>query len=224
MIYTIWAMVIKDLRLLYLREGGVIQAALLGVVLIFTFSLASSNLGPINPIWSGTIFWICSAFCGILIFAHLYSLEEQERTRDILLLSCSSPEAIWLAKSLAGILSLTGIQVIFLGAMFIFLEMGRCYFPLKGLLMVFMIDWGLAVLGSLFGAVSRCGQVRESLLTTILFPLQIPIILAGIQMWGVLFNLGGAEGFFSWFKMALSFDLIFTGTGIFLFPFLYGED
>ncbi len=220
MIDSLWTLFIKDIKLLYLREGGIIHALLLGLVLIFTFSLASSNLGPVEPVWSGTIFWICSAFCSVLIFGHLYALEEHNRSRDLLFLSPITQEMIWLAKTLAGTISLMGVQMVFVASMIIFLRLVYNGSLLMGALMVMVVDWGMGVIGSLFGALGRSGEIRESFLTTIILPLQIPIMLSGIQMWSLMLQ-PGPEGFSSWMKMAISFDLIFTGISMVLFPYLY---
>ncbi len=220
MINSLWTLFIKDLKLLYLREGGIIHALLLGLVLIFTFSLASSNLGPIDPVWSGAIFWICSAFCSVLIFGHLYALEEHSQTRDLLLLSPANHEMVWLSKTLAGSISLMGIQAIFIASMIVFLKVGTVSSLLKGLTMILVVDWGMGVIGSLFGALARSGEIRESFLTTILLPLQIPVMLSGIQMWTMMLQ-STAGNFSSWLKLGVSFDLIFTGISMVLFPYLY---
>ncbi len=214
----------KDLKLIFFRKQGIKEALLLGLIIIFTFSLASSNLGPLNPIWVGTIFWVSSIFCSVLIFRELYEMEERHKVWELLLISPISIELIWVSKTICGIICLFFLQIFFMVFILIFLKSNIMiyFFPL--ILNILIIDWGMGVIGSFFGGAVGDLSTKDSLLTTILFPLQLPIILGGIKTWSHL-SAGNPIGeIMSWINMSLAFDLIFTGVCLFLFPFLYGKE
>ena len=66
----------KDLRLVLSRGAGLVQALLLGLLLIFVFSLSRETGETMSGQGAATIFWLSSAFCQVLSFNMLYGLEE----------------------------------------------------------------------------------------------------------------------------------------------------
>ncbi|MFP4392295.1 MAG: heme exporter protein CcmB [Desulfohalobiaceae bacterium] len=213
----------KDLRLLLLRGQGIVQAGLLGLLLIFVFSLAGAKTGKIQVQWVAAIFWLASSFSLVLIFNSLYALEEENQARLGLLVSPAGLQEIWLGKALAGGGMLLLLQALFLPAAMIFLGLQQIssWLQLGALLLV--VDWGLVVLGSLLGALGQGQPGRDSLLTVIVFPLLVPLLLAGIQVGSMLFQPGGSGEQEGWFAVGLAFDAVFTGAALLLFPFIYSQ-
>lgn len=81
------AIAMKDLRLVLARGTGLVQALLLGLLLIFVFSLSQQVGETMTPQGAAAIFWLASAFCQVLIYNTLYSIEEANGTRYGLLLA-----------------------------------------------------------------------------------------------------------------------------------------
>ncbi len=213
----------KDLKLMASGGQGLIQAALLGLLLIFVFSL-SRPAGEVVPAQgAAAIFWLASAFGQVLVFNGLYSLEELTGARLGLLLSPAPRHALWLGKALAGFFLLLACQVLFAPAVVVFLGQDILDWPTWGLT-VLVVDWGLVALGSLLGALAQGQAARESLLTVILFPLLLPLLLSAIKLTAGVFSGQAPEGYEQWLGMALAFDALFSGAAIFLFPFVYGGE
>lgn len=214
----------KDLRLILLRGSGLTQALLLGLLLVFVFSL-SQDIGEImRPQAAAAIFWLASAFCQVLIFTALYSVEEVNGSRLGLLLAPVPVQAVWLGKGLAGFFLLFCAQSLFLPAIIVFLGQSLSASWFLGLAGVILVDVGIVALGSLLGALSQGQAARESLLSIILFPLLIPALLAGIRVVAAAFSVAVPEGVSSWLGIAAAFDALFLGAGLLLFPFLYNGD
>ena len=86
-------------------------------------------------------------------------------------------------------------------------------------------DWGICALGSLLGALSVGRSSRESLLTVVLFPLLIPVLLAGIRLLETVLSGSGLDTVTAWAGTVGAFDAVFTAAALVLFPFLYtGEE
>lgn len=211
----------KDLRLLLFRSGGLAQALLLGMLVIFIFSLSQSPGDKASPETAATIFWLSSIFFQILIFTQLYALEEVNEVRAGLLLSAPVP-GIWLGKTVSGAVLLLISQLVFLAATLVFLQQ-ELKAPLwPGAVALALTDPGLCALGSLLGAASQCAAGRESLLSIILFPLLVPLLLAGICLGSV--SLGAEQANLTqWIWISASFDFLFFGAGLLLFSFIYKE-
>ena len=71
----------KDLALTLARGSGLIQALLLGLLLLFVFSLSQGIGERMSPQAAAAVFWLSSAFCQVLIFNQLYALEEANNAR-----------------------------------------------------------------------------------------------------------------------------------------------
>ena len=172
----------KDLRLVLSRGAGLVQALLLGLLLIFVFSLSRETGETMSGQGAATIFWLSSAFCQVLSFNMLLPA-----------------------------------TIVFLGQ-----SLGDGW-PLA-LLALVLTDIGMASLGSLLGALSQGQAARESLLSIVLFPLIIPILLAGIRVCAGGFSEALPEGVESWLGIAVAFDAVFLAAGLVLFPFVFSGD
>ncbi len=228
------AMAGKDLRLILGGGVGLAQPVLLGLLLIFLFSLSRPAGELVPPQAAAGIFWLASLFAQVLVFNTLYALEEGEGARMGLLLSPAPVHAVWLGKALAGLLLLLVSQAVFAPAAVVFLgqNLGGAGGGGAGtaLVALVLVDWGMVVLGSLLGALAQGQAARESLLSLIVFPLLIPVLLAGVRIWGDFFG-GGFPGHVpagdsaGWLGLAGAFGAVFTGAAMILFPFVYtGED
>ena len=212
----------KDLRLVLSRGAGLVQALLLGLLLIFVFSLSRETGETMSGQGAATIFWLSSAFCQVLSFNMLYGLEEANGSRAGLLLLPTPVQSVLLGKAAAGLCIILTAQFLFLPATIVFLGQSLGW-PLA-LLALVLTDIGMASLGSLLGALSQGQAARESLLSIVLFPLIIPILLAGIRVCAGGFSEALPEGVESWLGIAVAFDAVFLAAGLVLFPFVFSGD
>ncbi len=217
----------KDLRLTLLRGNAPAQAVLLGLLLAVLFSLSLDGQAKASAPAAATLFWLSSAFCQTLVFNTLFSLEEAGGARLGLLLSPAPVQAVWLGKALAGLALLALIQTALLAATVIFLGQDvNSAWPLV-LPAVLLIDAGIAAAGALLGALAQSGTTRESLCSIVIFPLLVPLFLAGIRTLAALFGAGtdtaaAVADIPNWIALAAAFDAIFVAAALVLFPFIYG--
>jgi heme exporter protein B len=212
----------KDLRL-SVGGQGLVQAVLLGLLLIFLFSLSRPAGEPVPPQAAAAIFWLASAFGLVLVVNDLFALEEAGGARLGLLSSPVPPQAVWLGKAAAGFCLLLLSQAVFLPASVVFLGQDLSGPGWLAPVTLLTADLGLAALGALLGALSQGQAARESLLSVILFPLLVPVLLGGIKLFAQAF--AGQEPETAWLGVLGAFDALFAGAGLILFPFVYtGEE
>ncbi len=224
MLKASWIIACKDLRLVLSRGAGLVQALLLGLLLIFVFSLSRETGSVMSAQGAATIFWLASAFCQVLCFNMLYGLEETNGARAGLLLLPVPVQSIWLGKALAGLLLLLTAQLVFLPAGIVFLGQNPGEGWPHALLALVLVDVGMVALGSLLGALSQGQAARESLLSIVLFPLVIPILLAGIQICAGGLAEAANRDSSSWLGIAAAFDGVFLAAGLLLFPYVFSGD
>lgn len=212
----------KDLKLILARGAGLVQGLLLGLLLVFVFSLSQKAGDRMSAQGAATIFWLSSAFCQVLVFNMLYGLEEH--TLAGLLLMPAPIQAVWIGKASAGLILILLAQIVFLPATIVFLDQTLDNSWTIAVLAIILVDFGLAILGSLLGALSQGQAARESLLSVILFPLIIPLLLAGIHTCTMALLETFQESNQAWMNLALAFDAVFLATGLILFPFVFARE
>lgn len=213
----------KDLKLMLGLGLGLIQTVLLGLLIIFLFSLSL----PIGETMTGqaaaALFWLASVFGLVLLFNALYHLEEPNNIRWGLLLAPVSPLSVFAGKALAGALLLFLAQMFFVVGLIVFLGQSLHGQWLWGLGLVLGVDIGLVILGSLLGALSQGQAARESLLSVILFPLLIPLLLGGVQLGGALLSGENLMDQSQWLILILAFNALFCAVALILFPLVFHE-
>lgn len=211
----------KDLSLIFRKGSPLCQAILLGLLLIFIFSMSGNAGEAVSPSEAASIFWLGSAFCQILLFNQLYEIEESNQTRENLTLSPLPIQGVWLGKGLAAFLLLALSQLVFFPAIIVFLGQNIVGSMLECVKIIIACDLGICALGSLMGACAQGQTGRESLLSVFLFPLLIPLLLGGISLLGPVLGAAHSGQTLEWFGLILAFDAIFTAAALLLFPFLY---
>ena len=215
----------KDLTLTLVRGGGLVQALLLGLLLLFLFSLSQEVGERMSPQGAAAIFWLASAFCQVLVFNALYGLEEVNGARQGLALLPCPVQAVWVGKALAGLALMLLAQTVFVPAMVVFLGQDMSGEWCWALAVLSLADLGMALLGSLLGALSQGQAAKESILSIVIFPLLAPILLAGIRVVGGLFAGRTAEGVAQWIGLVAAFDALCMAAGLVLFAYIYpGEE
>ncbi|MDR2504073.1 MAG: heme exporter protein CcmB [Deltaproteobacteria bacterium] len=211
----------KDLLLLCARGAGLAQALLLGLLLLFIFSLARGIAEEFSAQAASAVFWMATLFCQVLIFNALYALEEDNGQRQALLMLPVPEQSIWAGKGLAGMVILLAAQGVFIPATVVFLDQDIQGGLLGGLRLILTADLGLAAAGSLLGALAQGRAARESLLSVIIFPLLLPLLLAAIRLGAEAISGAGLEEAENWFRLLLVFDGLFLAAGLALFGFIY---
>lgn len=211
----------KDLQMAFANGQGPVQAVLLGLLLVFIFSLSAAPGEHFSPQQGMAVFWLSSAFSVVLIFSMLFRFEEENDTATALLLSPLPVQGLWFGKMLAGLVLLLLCQLFFFPAAVVFLGLAMHPDWLLMLTMLAGVDIGLCVLGGLIGAMGQGHGTRDALLTIIVFPLQIPLLLSGIRIgMGLLQGLAFSD-VSDWFGVVLAFDCVFAGAALFLFPYVF---
>ncbi len=208
------AVVGKDMRLVAAAGAHLAQPVLLGLLLVFGLSLSAAPGERFQVQDAMAIFWLASVFASILQNATLFRLEEENGVMEALLLSPLPPQSLWLAKVATGVVLLALSQAVLLPATVVFLGVPLASWEFVPLVVV--VDVGLCFLGALLGALGQ--GARDALLTVVLFPLEMPLILAGIR--GGTLVLGGEPGGGDWLALGAACDAVFLGIALVLFPFV----
>jgi heme exporter protein B len=215
----IWKELLVEARSRETVLAGAVFALLVLVVFNFAFDLRVESVAAVAP----GVLWVTVTFSGVLSLGRAFSRERDRQTLDGLLLAPVDRSALYLAKVAASLLAMLVVQVIAVPA-FIGLFNVRVDLPLLMLALV-LGTFGLAGVGTLFAAMAAHTRAREVLLPLLLFPIQVPVILATVKSTGAAIRVPGIEptDVGNWLGLLVGFDVLFFALSVLLFDYAIEE-
>jgi heme exporter protein B len=221
---TAWLIVRKDLtveiRSLELALTTVFFAVL--CVLVFAFAFVEDGK-PLDDAAAG-ILWIAIAFSGTLALGRTFERERQAETLRALLLAPADRPALYVGK-LAGVIALMLlVQALIVPLVGLFFQAPILARPLllAGLLLTGTI--GFAAVGTLFAAMLVRARSRDVLLPILLYPIAVPVIIAGVRGTAAIFQATPDEAMAQfWIALLAFFDVVFVTLALWTFEPLMTE-
>ena len=200
--------------------AGAVFALLVLVIFNFAFDLRVENVSAVAP----GVLWVTVTFAGVLSLGRAFARERDRRTLDGILLAPIDRSALYLAKVVTSVLSMLVVEVVALPA-FVGLFNLVVNVPLL-MVALFLGTVGLAGVGTLFAAIAAHTRAREVLLPLLLFPIQVPVILATVKSTGAAIRVPGLDppDIGQWLGLLVAFDALFLGLSVVLFDYAIEED
>ena len=164
------------------------------------------------------ILWVAVAFSGTLALGRAFERERQGETLRALLLAPSERAAIYLGK-LAGMLVLMiGVEVVIVPIVGLLFDAPIARAPaLLGALLV-AGTVGFAGVGTLCAAMLIRAHSRDVLLPVLLYPITVPVIIAGVRGTSAIFGAEpNLEAATAWLSMLVFFDAVFVTLALWTF-------
>lgn len=215
---TAYLVLRKDLTV-ELRSREVLYTTLFfaaSCVLVFAFSFVKEGRALADA--SAGILWIAIAFAGTLALGRAFERERQSETLRALLLAPADRPAIYAGK-LAGMLVLmTAVEIVLVpvvGLLFQAPVLANVV-PLASLVVAGTL--GYASVGTLFAAMLVRARSRDVLLPVLLYPVTVPVIIAGVRGTGALFQApADLATAWMWVGMLVAFDAVFVTLALWTF-------
>jgi heme exporter protein B len=206
-----WVVVKKDMTV-EVRSLEILSTTMffaVTVVLMFSFGLVVDGR-PLNDV-AAAILWVAIAFSGTLALGRTFERERQHDTLRALLLAPADRPALYVGK-LAGILLLLGLVELVLvplvGLLFNAPVIAQAV-PLAGL--VILGTLGFASVGTLFAAMLVRARSRDVLLPIMLYPMTVPVMIAGVRGTAALFQPTPDPAVAQfWLALLAAFDVVFV--------------
>jgi heme exporter protein B len=221
---TAWIVARKDL-VVEARSRELVYTTVffaVAVVLIFSFSFVV-DAKPLTDAAAG-ILWVALAFSGTLALGRTFERERQSETLKALLLAPVDRSALYLGKliGMLAIMSLVVAVVLPLVVVLFRVSLEGVFLHVLALLVTGGL--GFAGVGTLFGAMLNRSQSRDVLLPVVLYPLTVPVMIAGVSGTAALLtaepNLPRAE---VWLSMLVFFDAVFLTLALWVFDAVMAE-
>jgi heme exporter protein B len=219
-----WLVARKDL-VVEARSRELIYTTLffsLAAVLIFAFGFVREGRA-IEDTAAG-ILWVALAFSGTLALGRAFEREREAETLRALLLAPVERGAVYLGKLVALVGLMTCVEIVIVPiVVFLFnAPIGNGPWLVVGLVATGIV--GFAAVGTLFAAMLVRAHSRDVLLPMLLYPIAVPVIIAGVRGTAAVFaaepNLAVAR---LWLSMLIFFDAVFVTLALWTFGAVMNE-
>lgn len=222
---TAWAVFRKDV-LIELRSRETIVTTLffaLSAVLVFAFAFVRDGRAVADA--AAAILWIAIAFSGTLALGRVFERERHDDAMRALLMAPAPRAAVYVGK-LAGIVVLLAAAEALLVPLVALLFDAEVLFGRPWLLTAVLAAGtiGFAAVGTLFAAMLVRARSRDVLLPVLLYPITIPVIIAGVRATAALARPVPDEPVaVFWLMLLVCFDAVFLVLALWTFEPLMAD-
>lgn len=194
----------------------------IGCVLVFAFALVKEGQAP--PEAAVAILWITILFAGTLALGRTFERERYGETLRALLLAPAARPALYVGK-LLGMLCLLGLaEILLVPAVALLFNAPLFARPLLLGLLLAAGTLGFSAVGTLFAAMLMRARTRDVLLPILLYPITIPVIIAGVRgTSGLVATPVDEPTATMWLAILVSFDVVFVTLALWTFEPLMTE-
>jgi heme exporter protein B len=217
----------KDLRIEWRSREILATMTFLAVVvvLIFSFAFVVGDARPPAPVTAG-ILWIALIVSGTVGLGRTFDRERDGEAIRSLLLSPAPRGAIYLGKLMATIalMLMTEVVLTAMAGLLFSAGIGAQLGHVATLLALGTV--GFAAVGCVFSAALLRSRSRDVLLSTLLYPIVVPVVIAGARGTAQLIDplSPDPEAAIFWTQFLAALDVIFLTVGLWAFePVVTGE-
>jgi heme exporter protein B len=191
-------------------------------VLVFAFALVKEGQ-PLEDAAAG-ILWIAIAFAGTLALGRTFERERQTETLRALMMAPVSRPAIYVGKLLGVVTLLAVVEMVLVPLVALLFNLRLSSAPLLMLGLLAAGTVGFAAVGTLFAAMLVKARSRDVLLPVLLYPITIPVIIAGVRGTVALVDPAADVALAQmWLSILLFFDVVFVTLSLWTFEPLMTE-
>jgi heme exporter protein B len=213
-----WLVMRKDLTV-EVRSREILYTTLffaVSCVLVFAFSFVREGRALDDA--AAGILWIAIAFAGTLALGRAFERERQSETLRALLLAPADRPAIYIGKLLGLLALLAGVEVILVPIVGLLFQAPIFERPFLLAALLAAGTVGFASVGTLFAAMLVRSRSRDVLLPVVLYPITVPVIIAGVRGTAALFQAEVDEPMaIAWITMLGAFDAVFLTLALWTF-------
>jgi heme exporter protein CcmB len=215
---TAWIVFRKDVTI-EIRSRETLATTLffaLSVIVIFAFAMMRE--GRLVADAAAGILWIAIAFSGTLALGRTFERERYADTLRALLLAPVDRPAIYVGK-LLGILAVIFVaECLLVPLVALLFDAALLARPLHLVALLVAGTIGFAAVGTLFSAMLVRAQSRDVLLPVLLYPVTIPVMIAGVRGTTALMQPPPDEPMaLFWLMLLTSFDAVFLTLALWTF-------
>jgi len=214
----------KDLRIELRSREIVYTMGFFGALLVVIFSFAfPRDVRAVRGSVPGML-WTAIAFTGTIGLGRGFDRERENDTMRALLLAPVPRLAVFLGKATAIMLLVLAVAAVCAPLLAVFLDAPLFTYPLPLCLIIVLGAIGIAGTGSVFAATLLKVRSRDVLLPVILYPLLVPLFVAGTKCTaGLVAEIPNLDAAWYWIQFLGIYDAAFLVVSVWIFESLVIE-
>lgn len=220
---TAWLITRKDITVEW-RSREIIYTTVFfaaSCILVFAFGFVRDGR-PIDDVASA-ILWIAIAFSGTLALGRTFERERYNETLQALMLAPADRPAVYAGKLAGIVLLMLAVEAILVPMVALLFQAPLFRQPVLLLALLVTGTLGYAAVGTLFAAMLVRARSRDVLLPVLLYPITIPVIIAGVRGTAAVMAPDGGEMARAWVSMLVFFDVVFVTLSLWTFEAVMTE-
>jgi heme exporter protein B len=190
------------------------------VIFVFNFALELTDRDIIITVVPGAL-WVTIIFAGMLGLNRSLSVELDKGCLDGLLLTPVDRSAIFFGKTFGNALFMLAVEVIVVPLFVVFFNVPLIQPAIVLILVLGTV--GFAGVGTLLSSMAVNTRAREVLLPILLFPVAMPMLIAGVKATGgAMLGLPVSE-WQQWLSLLAAFDVILVTVSVMVFDYVVEE-
>jgi len=215
---AIWLILRKDLTVEFRSREIATMTVFFAVSCVLAFAFALVREGEAPPDGAAGILWIAIMFAGNLALGRTFERERQAETLRALMLVPAPRPALYLGKLLGIVLLLVATEVLLVPLVALLFQAGLLAHPLWLVAVVAAGTIGFATVGTLFAAMLARARSRDVLLPVLLYPVTVPVIIAGVRATASLAQPDADMAVVQfWLALLVAFDVVFLALALWTF-------
>ena len=214
----------KDLLLEWRNRSRILSVVLFGIVALLLFSFA---VGPDSSALRGGaagFLMLALLLSSTLALAESFRLEQEDRALEGLMLIPVGPVGFFYGKAIASALMLFLLAPILTPVALILYTLDLDPGSIAKLLLLWALaSAGLAAPGTLYAAMTSRLRSQDVLLPLLLFPLLVPVLLAGVKAMHLALTGDPMRQMGSWLTLLVVFDVVYWSLCGLLFTYALEE-
>ena len=213
-----WLVMRKDLTIEARSREILYTTLFFAVACVLVFAFGFVREGQALEDAAAGILWIAIAFSGTLALGRTFERERQSETLRALLMAPADRPAIYVAKLAGVLLLLVGVEAVIVPLVALLFQARLFAAPLTMGALLLAGTVGFAAVGTLFAAMLVRARSRDVLLPVLLYPMTVPVIIAGVRGTSALMqgdpDIAVAR---AWLSLLISFDVVFITLALWTF-------
>ncbi len=216
------AVAAKDLRVELRSREVVYTMAFFAtvIVVVFSFAFVKDQRALIEAVPG--VAWAAVVFAGTIGLGRAFDREREGDTMRALLLTPAPRLAVFAGKTVAITALVISVEAVVLPLCLLFFNVDLGAGVLHLALVLVLGAVGFAVVGTVFAAMLLRVRSRDVLLPVVLYPILVPMIMAGTKATGALLAGAAGDAWF-WTQFLAAYDAVFVIVALWTFEALVIE-
>ncbi len=213
----ILTIIAKDLRREWRTRELLITTVAFAVLLMVVFTFAFYHDDETGILVFPGILWVAIVFTGTLAISRTFQHEREQDCLRALALIPGSQHSLYLGKFVVNLIFMALFELALIPLLIFTFSVDVSDVLALHLLAIAVGTIGFAALGTLVSAMLVRNELREVLLPIVLYPLLIPLLIAGVQVTSALLTGGGWAEVGPWIQAMMAMNIAYFLLSLALF-------